>query len=340
MRRNPKYEPDDNVTMEMVDFAGSRKADHLPPALTELAIEWNKGRRTFAFGGRGKRLGMVNPRTKQIVLYELDLTHPTAVHFVYRLLERLPELLDYRIVYHERTWGSGEMVVEDAGIDGREFMRDVRVVREPSVIRHGHDRSKDELTEFEYLALVTPQEMTWYHATLSKNEESIFKHGLLPGGETRASGWSPSWNMGLQDAVYLTDNEAYARSIAETISVRSDEPASVLVVAGSGLTDTRLLTLDEDALRDEYSDTPNWSNYDQDFPQWVSSLESRVASVAYMGVISPSAISVLARCTTKTIALIRPYAPHGATPETHPDSFEYESETSWSDGWTDRNDDR
>lgn len=329
MRRNPKY--DVYLDPELVSFIEKH-----PNSRWDLGLTWDKGRRMIVFGG-SPELAMLDPKRRLLFLLRGEsLENPTTIHWLSGVYAQAPQLLDYKIVYHKTTWGSGKVDFDDTGYDGRRLMAEVRQILEPSTVRHGRDTDRDEAVDFSYLALESPQEMVWYHATLAKNEDSILRRGLLPpGDERRASGWSPDWNMGLQNAVYLTSDETRARQIAETLATRNEEPAIVLSVNGSGLEDTRLLAFDEDAIRNDYDGAVDWESYDQDFPQWVTSFEhSQVRSIAYMGRIPPEEISVLARCVPRVEAYARGYIPEDATPETDPDSFVFETELTWSDGWS------
>jgi len=333
MRRNPKYAVD--LDPELLSYMEKK-----PKSRWELGLEWHKGRRTVMLGGRSE-LATLKPDQKLLLLVRGEsLENPTTIHWLSGVYEQAPQLLDYKIGYHRTTWGSGKVDFDDTGYDGHRLMAEIRQILEPSTVRHGHDRDSDESADFSYLALAGPQDMVWYHATLAKNESSILRSGLLPpGDQRRASGWSPAWNMGLQNAVYLTSDETRARRIAETLAVRSEEPAVVLSVDGAGLEDTRLLALDEDAIRNDYDGTVEWDYYDADFPQWVTSFENtQVLSIAYMDKISPQAISVLARCVPRVEAFARGYAPEDATPETDPDLFVFETELTWSDGWSSEED--
>ena len=329
MRRNPKYALGENLDEEMLAHAFAH-----PKMRWDLSLDWEKGRQVVAWGGRGKTLAEIDVPNERIILVRGDIIEPTTIHWLYELLLKLPKLRSMKIVNHLGTWGGGNVEVEDSGYTGEEFMQAVREVSEESVVRHGRDEERDETKTFRYRALATAQEMDWFHATLAKNVESIMRHGLRPSkSEGAEEGWSPGWNMGIQRGVYLTNSEGYARQIAETVATRNELPAVLLRVDGRGLEDTKLLTFDEDVLRDEFHDSPDWEAFDGDFPQWVTGFEAKISSVAYLGPIALSAISEVARCAVKIEAYATPYSQSDATPETDPDSFEFVAETSWSDGW-------
>jgi len=236
----------------------------------------------------------VSPTHKRVVMYRRGfLDRPTDIAAM-ALVAETGLLDDYEIFETDEV--TNELV--PVGLTMRSLLSAIHEVQEESIVRHDpRSDLPDEPRTFKYLARYSPQEMEWYHATLASRVPSILKHGLLPSSlqEGRVEGWSPSWNFGLQPAVYLTAYEDRAARIAETLALRNAEPATLLVVDGAGLIDTKLLTYDEDALRNEFSSYPYYEHYDQAFPQWVTSAEHRgTESIAYLGRIGPSAIHPLA----------------------------------------------
>lgn len=331
VRANPKYKLASDFDEVLRIFTNRAKS-------YRLALEWEtgKGQSVWPFplkSGAGKRLAVVDGENGAIVL-EGKLMHPTTVHWLYEFLSAHGQsLLDYRLLERDPDPPNWQNPYIDTGYTTRRFLDEAKIVLEESVVRHGKDESRSHRQVFEYRALKTAREMPWYHATLAERVPSIMERGLLPSslGQGRTEGWSPGWNKDLQRAVYLTADESYAARVAETMAIREEKDAVVIEVNGEGLEDTKRITFDEDALRSYLDDEVMWEDYDADFPQWVSGLESQVKSIAYLGAIAPRYLKVHKIGVYKVEAYAVPYAKPGADPETDPDEFRFEAEVEWVD---------
>jgi hypothetical protein len=281
----------------------------------------------------GSPLASVEPSRRSIIL-DGDLMNPTTVHWLFEFLSRYGQgMLEFELLERDPNPEDWDSPYIDTGYTVRRFLDESKVIHEQSVIRHGRDPGRSHRKDFEYRALKSPQELVWYHATLEKNVPSIMERGLLPSSlkQGRVDGWSPGWNMDLQQGVYLTSSLSLAAQIAETLAIREEQNAVIVKVDGRGLEDTKRLTFDEDALRNSYDGSVQWEGYDADFPQWVTGLESWVKSVAYLGKIAPKYLRVVSTAVYKVVALALPYSKADADPEVDPDQFRFEAEVEWTD---------
>jgi hypothetical protein len=298
-----------------------------------LYLERSRGQQVVAVCptmGCGKLLAVIVPAEKIFgVARESFFFSPTTLHWMRQVFAAHPDLFaGYDLKEYEGAYGE-RFEWAETGYTVERFMAELKLVHEESVVRFGREQ-KGQRKDFDYWAMHGPREVLWYHATSKANLPSILETGLVPSSlaEKRTEGWSPGWNMHLQKAVYLTSDEGYARRIAETIAERTEGDAVVLSVDGAGLEDTKRVTFDEDALYDEYGG-PHYDGFDRDFPQWVTSEEHRVHSIAYIGRIAPSHISVLATGVYTVEALARGYTE--GSPETHPNDYEFVPEVTWDD---------
>lgn len=316
MRRNPKTAVAPWVD-ELLPIEMRNATKHQRPIY--VTFEWDEGRRWIStvpgHGGLGRSIAMIVPTLREIIVMKEDFFQsPTLVHALHTFLSPRREMFAGYEMTEFGEWPGGSSLdrieAYDTGYTVDRFLDEIRIIQEESTVRSGRHGENEEVRTFEYLALQGPKDIRWYHATLRENLDSIATYGLRPSSlsEDRKEGWSPGWNINLQRAVYLTSSLSYAVRIAYTIATRSGKDAAVISVAGSGLSDTKLLTYDEDALRSDLDDSVIYGDYDIDFPQWVTSAEHRVRSVAYRGTIAPSAIRLVAVAKYAVETFQKPYS--------------------------------
>jgi hypothetical protein len=155
-----------------------------------------------------------------------------------------------------------------------------------------YSKEEEQFKQFEYEVFKDISEHSWYHATRESNLSSINEKGLLPSKEFKqGSGWT-EFNFNLQNAVYLTANKDYAENIAITLSERYEESAVVLKIDGAALKDYSKLIVDEDSLRNEYTDKVEAGAVKQGMADYLTSVVDTIQSIGYKGRIAPEYISV------------------------------------------------
>lgn len=287
MQKNPRY----SIRWTMADGETSfRDFINEPQAKRVLHrdIELNNSSGTLVWWGLGKKVLLVRP-SSQVILTMTESDSPTNVHILKQIAEHMPEWRGYRIGEYGYLRGDNQIVWTDTGMDLGEFVANLKHLSATFV--HKPSRREVERKKHDFEALTDPREITWYHATLAKNLPSIRKRGLLPASTVDVEGWSPSWNIEKQDAVYLTSSLLYAANIAETLAKSAGEDAVVLSVDGKGL-ELGSLIADEDALRDDYDGSVQYGDIDTDFPDFVTSWYSNVQSIASVAPVKAKYIGV------------------------------------------------
>ncbi len=159
-----------------------------------------------------------------------------------------------------------------------------------------YKKGEELFDEFRFEVLRDLHEIEWYHATKVSNYEKIKHEGLKPSKafsslDQQQHGWT-MFNFDLQNAVYLTHDIERARDIADVLADRFLEDVVVLRVSGEALRDVSRLVVDEDALRDAYTDevVPRES---EGIPEYVVSVTSqKIAGLGYKGTVPVEYISV------------------------------------------------
>jgi hypothetical protein len=238
--------------------------------------------------GRRRIVAVIDFETGAVTLpQQHSRLMPTEVHLLTEVAQAVPELGDFMVGFG-RTWN------EPPELSGLTLADVAEMAAEVTETGYADWPAGTREYTFVYRALPPLEEMRLYHATLAARVPSIMERGLRPSGlgQERIEGWSPGWNMGLQEAVYLFVDPVMALRVAMTLSERAGEDAVVLEVEGRSLTDTLLRVPDEDALRSSLDDSVLWEGWDRDFPPWVTSAESRTQSLGYAATIPPAAIEL------------------------------------------------
>jgi hypothetical protein len=235
-------------------------------------VWWGFGREYLVVDQQQRRIWIRYPLT--------DLTQAWVLH---QIADELPQwgkfvLWDLETVHHGRHLireGSSHEVTLG------EFNGALHEVH-----RQETSYGEDEPRAYQYLTYQDPEEVRWYHATLARHLPSIMQHGLLPSRVGEGGGWSPGWNLGLQNAVYLCEDIARTYQIAETLVENTNEDAVIIEVEGAGLRG-QSLTLDEDAIISPDDGGVNPSMIDTDFPDFATSRDQAVRSLGVRGRIDP-----------------------------------------------------
>jgi hypothetical protein len=248
-----------------------------------IPLAWYDGK--LVWWGRGKTFLTVKPLQGEIWIHG-SYDSPTTAHALKQIFDNVPEWDDLEVKELQYLRGDGAWIGVSSGMNLKKYVGSLRSIKE--TMPHKPSRSRVLDTDYEYLALKHPEDVEWYHATLKKNLPSIQRKGLIPFGN---EGWTPAWNWEVQEAVYLTSSLSYAAAIAQTIAVRNGEDSVVLRIEGRALTGKKLLA-DEDALRDDYDGSVNYGSLDTDFPDYVTSWNSSIRSLAVMDKIDPKFVTV------------------------------------------------
>lgn len=289
MEMNPKLQikwmmhDDETSFREFLNESAGRK--HAESRDIELNLS-DSGLLTW--WGMGKRMLLVNIASKRILTFS-DVDSPTNVHILKQIYDEMPEWHNLNVGEYLYLRGDGKVVWSDTGVSLKNFVRDLKFVS--GSFSHKRSRNSVEVAERQYWAKIDPTETRWYHATLGSNLDSIMKTGLLPSASVKSEGWSPSWNIEKQNAIYITSSLLYASRIAETLANGAKETAVVIEIDGRALNPSRLIA-DEDALRDDYDASVNYGEIDIDFPDYVTSWFSGIRSIASLDKISPKYLSV------------------------------------------------
>lgn len=159
-----------------------------------------------------------------------------------------------------------------------------------------YKKGEELYDEFKFEVLKDLRDIDWYHATTVSNYERIMREGLrpskdFPGEEQQKRGWT-TLNFDLQNAVYLTHDIDRAIGIAETLVEKHGEDAVILKVMGAALSDPAKIVVDEDVLRDEYTDEI-YPREAQGIPEYIISITSeKIAGLGYKSRISKEFIDV------------------------------------------------
>lgn len=223
---------------------------------------------------------------------------PLTLFQLKELVSVVPEVGGYEVVRVDRYGNEvpyGRTVGEFLGVGGDPSSSSSLVIS-----KHGtyprYKKGEELFNEFRFEVLKDLTEFQWYHATKVSNYEKIRHAGLKPSkafsmDDQQQHGWT-MFNFDLQNAVYLTHDIERARDIASALTEIHLEDAVVLRVSGEALSDVRRLVVDEDELRDSYTDeiVPREA---QGIPEYVISVTSqKIAGLGYKGVISPEYIEV------------------------------------------------
>jgi len=305
VRRNPKFYAEDpgDGTLVGVRAVAEQVFEGGDPRGAKLlgTVPWilrGDGRLLKLEPGSSGRGGLAVffPVERRIVINTYSrapLKSPTTVHWLMELA-KVPSLGDWRLYRHadwEEWSGPGEKVI-DLGMTVGDIPELVEEVAETTPVF-----DEEEPRSYAYHRAIDPRAVKWYHATLERHVPSILERGLLPsqvGGDEARPGWSPGWNMYLQEAVYLFDSLEPAEAVAETLAARHEEPVVVLEVDGRGLSDPSRLVVDEDVLYDDYGFRGS-SGADHDFPEYQTSWNTGRGSIGYAGIIAPEHIRVRSR---------------------------------------------
>jgi hypothetical protein len=230
---------------------------------------------------------------------------PLTLFQLKELVSVVPEVGGYEVVRVDRHGNEvpyGKTLGEFMSV-GREisptssspFPASMSVISKQGVYPR-YKKGEELFDEFRFEVLKDLGEVLWYHATKVSNYEKIRHEGLKPSkafsmDDQQQHGWT-MFNFDLQNAVYLTHDIERARDIASALTERHLEDAVVLRVSGEALGDVRRLVVDEDELRDSYTDeiVPREA---QGIPEYVISVTSqKIAGLGYKGVIPPEYIEV------------------------------------------------
>lgn len=244
--------------------------------------------------GSGKRhYGKVDFNTETIEIPTVDaLRNPSMVEMLYSLNETLGDIVGSWPVYDiaEEDYYDPDAEMRNLGAL-KDIASKVREIEAETLRFLPNDEGEDVYEKFKFKVHDAIEDITWFHATLKENLDSIMKKGLLPSGdEGSKAGWS-ILNVNIQDAVYLTHRQFYAEQIAESLVVQHGKEAVILEVDGDALKDYSKLVLDEDALRDPRMENMiAYGDVDPDLPSFYTSIEDKIASVGYRGIIKPQHI--------------------------------------------------
>lgn len=248
----------------------------------------------FDIGQSAKRhYGAIDFETETIRIPTVDaLRNPSLVEMLHSLNTTLGDILGNWPVYDiaEEDYYDPDAEMRKLGAL-KNIASKIRDVEAETLRFLPNDEGEDVYEKFKFKVHDAVEDITWFHATLKENLESIMNKGLLPSGdEGSKAGWS-ILNLHIQDAVYLTHRQYYTEQIAESLVAQHGKEAVILEVDGQALKDYSKLVLDEDALRDPRMENMiAYGDVDPDLPSFYTSIEDKVASVGYRGVIKPQYI--------------------------------------------------
>ena len=221
--------------------------------------------------------------------------HDPLITFQLReLLSAIPELATYQV---KRFVTTKDPFASDKELSYGMTVQDFLSGKQEKSGRYPRYKKGEELyDEFKFEVFKDLTEFDWYHATRKSSYEKIKVEGLRPSkdfgaGQQQRHGWT-QFNFDLQNAVYLTHDIERARDIANVLVDRYEEDAVVLKVSGKALSDVSKVVVDEDILRDEYTDEI-YPREAQGIPEYVISITSeKIAGLGYKSRISKEFIDV------------------------------------------------
>ncbi len=256
-------------------------------ALEEYESTKSKGSWGYAAPNREHNILKANKKEKKISILT-SLSDPRVTYALKTSAEHIPELMDYDVIitnYFSKNENSAYTNVGKL----QDLLQNIKKISGKSPT---YSKQEEQFKQFEYEVFKDISEHTWYHATRESNLSSINEKGLLPSKEvTQGSGWT-EFNFNLQNAVYLTANKDYAENIATTLSERYEESAIVLKINGEALKDYSKLIVDEDSLRNEYTDKVEAGAIKQGMADYLTSVTDTIQSIGYKDRIAPEYISV------------------------------------------------
>lgn len=222
--------------------------------------------------------------------------HDPLIMFQLReLLSAIPELATYQV---KRFVPTKDPFVPNQELSYGMTVQDFLSGKQEKSGRYPRYKKGEELyDEFKFEVLKDLSEFAWYHATRKSSYEKIKTEGFLRpskdfGAEQQQRhGWT-QFNFDLQNAVYLTHDMERAKDIANVLVDRYEEDAVILKVSGKVLSDISKIVVDEDILRDEYSDDviPREA---QGIPEYIISTTSeKIAGLGYKARIPSEFIKV------------------------------------------------
>lgn len=222
--------------------------------------------------------------------------HDPLITFQLReLLSTIPELATYQV---KRFVPTKDSFVPDKELSYGMTVQDFLSGKQEKSGRYPRYKKGEELyDEFKFEVFKDLSEFDWYHATRKSSYEKIKAEGFLRpskdfgADQQQRHGWT-QFNFDLQNAVYLTHDIERARDIANVLVDRYEEEAVVLKVSGKALSDVSKIVVDEDILRDEYTDEI-YPREAQGIPEYIISITSeKIAGLGYKSRISKEFIDV------------------------------------------------
>ena len=231
---------------------------------------------------RAGKLLLAMPQDRKIISYS-KLTDPRIAAALSTSAESLPELNDYTLelkdLKGDETNSLGKL---------KDLLTRLKTVEFKAEKYRNRAFSNDDTIEYEDFKLKVLEdldELTWYHATSMDHLKSIMNTGLKTSRSAKDmnTGWS-QFNMEMQDAIYLTSDEEYVVSIAESLLVKKGSPGVILEVSGKALQDKSKFVIDEDELRSHLQGMESQIDYGKlvsGIPHYLSSVISDLNSVGY-----------------------------------------------------------
>jgi hypothetical protein len=213
---------------------------------------------------------------------------PLLIFQLEELASAIPEIAEFRIKKFDKKQHK-EIPYNDITVE--EFLNG-KLSKSGTYPRY--KKGEDLYDEFKFEVLKDLKDIDWYHATKVSNYKKIKTQGLRPSKdfppeEQQKRGWT-MFNFDLQNAVYLTHDIDRARDIANTLTERYSEDAIILKISGEALNDPTKIVVDEDILRDEYTDEI-YPREAQGIPEYIISITSeKIAGLGYKSKILPNFI--------------------------------------------------
>lgn len=264
-----------------------------PNAFTKEALEEyqntkSKGSWEYATPSKEHNILKANKQDKKITIFT-SLSDPRVTYALKTSAAYIPELKNYDVLLMNFYSNDENSTYKNVG-KLEDLLQNIKKISGKSP--KYSDKKEEEFKEFEYEVFKDISEHSWYHATRENKLSSIQQKGLLPSKEfPQGSGWT-EFNFNLQNAVYLTANKNYAENIGITLAEKYDEPAVILKIDGSALIDHSKLIVDEDSLRNEYTDKVEAGYVKQGMADYLTSVVDTIQSIGYKGRIAPEYITV------------------------------------------------